>query len=311
MPLEIQRNVSETHPVLGIHASHLTVQYNEEMVEMPYFAASYADYDKSYKCRMNLASNIFQYHVDLNRYPLSIHRLDTVEENYRSILRRSAPIIADLNFSWADHVWNEEERNMILDLQLRLDTSFLSDVVNRNLDIETFRDRLDSLDSYHEDITKCPTISLYTELEILEQQLDLIIKRGYQRFNIEWADIGTHDDRWELLGKIREKKIWCNLVGVMQRWYGEERLSYPMLAFIRGCHTCGMGYRFGSSRKSDRPYRIWALSGRTYSFEETNSTHNVANTNSHNLLLERIVDAHRYIDQHRFFRDFLPQTFHL
>lgn len=319
MEMQILQNISERHPVWRNHVSHLTVEYNKKIIELPDFAANKSDYDKSRRCGTPLETKIFQFHIPLNRRTniRMEQKLSSIRTEYGKILGRYSPVITDLNFNWGEHVWTSEERNVALELQVELETSFLSDViVNRNMEsIDIFEEQLDSLDAFNENSIKCPTISLHTPSDMFEQQLDLIIKRKYQRFNVEWAGILQHDS-WLLLSKIKEKKIWCNLVGIFRR-QGEQKWSNSMIGFVNGCHTCGLGYQHVFGNQNRQP-RSWRLSDDAYQYQEVvrqpnqvNMAPEEADTRSHNLLHNKITESQNYIDRQRFFSDFLPEVFDL
>lgn len=322
MTLEMLQSTTDVHSSLKYRASHLTVKYDNQRIDFPYFCASKVDYDKSsewnadHDDKLNIHSEILQYHVDIQKSKIMTYKCkEKIKDHYDRIVDEHSPIIKDFDFVKCNQVWTTDERTTALNLQKDLNTSFLSDVVvdRTNINIEIFEAQLDDLDAVDKNSIKCPTISLYTPLKMFQKQLDIIIGRKYKRFNIEWGGITRTHAKWLALSMIDNKKIWCNLVNIFQKMQQSSRRSNPMIGFIHGFHTCGLSFKNPRRPEHNKPWEL--LDSYRYNrADEPEGGFNVDDykkydTLSHNFLQEKMLESYIHIDNGTFFSEFLPAEF--
>lgn len=313
MGLVIIENHS-TQGAINKSANYMKVRVNGKEIELPQSCASNSDYKKSMKSNIPLKTKIFQYHVNLNGKGGNIttrHRQETLLKNYQNIQTHHNPMINDINFWWDGHEWTNEEREAALNLQERMNTDFLSDVVaNRNaVNTFDFNTRLDDLLHRPSKKIKSPSVSLRSPPKAFRTQLDLIYKKRFQRFNADWSGLGTFAQNWNILSAfLNNKKIWCNMTGIRRR-DGESR-SYMMLGIAHGAHTVGLGYPPISNKKRNFQQTSYMFNSRTFRYDiMPNTDPAICDTNSHNLLHDTIISSHVHIKNNIFYNRFLPTDF--
>ena len=312
MSLIILGNKSTIHPKQGMSANYMVAQVNgKKPINLPQISASRADYDKAERAKIPLNAKIFQYYINLK---LSIYNGITdpntqkkILDNYKLIMKKHTPIISDVNFWNSNIKWTRRERDAALQLQIQMNTDFLSDIVmDRNQSYSNFEIALTELLNYNCDKIKCPSVSMYDNPIILKRKLNLIYEKKIKRFNIEWAGV-THHDSWNVLSTfLHNKKIWCNMVSINNRRHRTSKKSYPMLGVAYGASTVGLGYF--SAYGNDTP--TW------YNFDPITLKDKLIpgdryelDTISHNRLYKTIYDSHKSIKNNTFYTKIIPPNF--
>ena len=284
-----------------ISANYLKSIVNGKEIELPYLAATKQDYKKSDSANIpdaSLSSRLFQYYINMEYYgDVDITNADlqvTITKNFNSIIESKKPLISDINFWWDGTVWTPEQRTAALNLQLTLGTDFLSDVVidKNNITINDFKNQLDSLlHDFDTDKPKCPTISMGTPIDIFIAQLELISKKKFKRFNVEWGGITNYLPWVELSEFLNDKPIWCNLTSINRKRQGHSMRSNAMIGFVHGgAHSCSNGYPFFYNDDTFEP-KSHLLNKNTCCYEpDPNSPYEISDTVSHNRLWERVLD---------------------
>lgn len=314
--------IQDTHTIVNqnnpknMGANYMKAIVNDKEIELPYFCASRADYDKSEKSKIPLTSKIFQFYVNLaykNRKNIvEIEKQNTLSRNFNKIQKKHNPLISDINFWWNGHTWTDNERNAALNLQLTLQTDFLSDVV-RDRDHITpsrFDEQLEDLLSRETEKIKCPSISMKTNIDVFKTQLDSITDKGFKRFNVDWAGITAYRPWQALTNFLKDKKIWCNMTSINHRRQSAAKKSNAMLGFAHGAHTCGLGYySFIPKNKTTLPKSL-LLNPNTFCYEKDNNpNYKSSDSISHNRLFEKVLESHKKIQDDTYYNDFIPSKF--
>lgn len=295
-------------------SNYMKVDVNGKEIELPYFCASKSDYDKSAKSGVNLASKVFQCYVNLTRADwgniAEIDKQNKLSTNFNKIQEKYNPLISDINFWWDGHEWTDAERNAALNLQLTLQTDFLSDVVRDrdNITMDLFEEQLEDLLNHDTEKIKCPSISMKTPIDIFRSQLQLISDKNFKRFNVDWTGI-TNYEPWQLLTSfLKNNKIWCNMTSINSRRQGATRKSNAMLGFAHGAHTCGLGYMIFP--REDGPDSSLLLNQNSFCYEtDDNPNYELSDSVSHNRLFQRVLESHGSINDDTYYNNFLPADF--
>ena len=307
-------DIKSTSNLKNITANYMKVKLNDKEIEFPQFCASFSDYNKSDRAYIGLKAKIFQYHINLVKYDniTTTTRQDRLLKNYQTIQTKHSPILNDVNFWWDGHKWSDEEREAALNLQLRMNTDFLSDIVtDRDHDnLDRFEKQLDDLLSRRTDKIKCPSISLKTNKELFLEQLNLFSEKNIQRFNADWTGISNYE-QWRILSAfLKDKKIWCNLTGITDRRHRTTKKSYAMFGIAHGVHTVGLGYPSGFSVDDNYVPKSYMINADSFCYEQVHDTHSdICDTKSHNLLSAKIIESQINIKNNTFYDDFLPKDF--
>lgn len=311
MSLTILSNTPVAQLGSQISTKYMKVEINKKILELPQLCASYSDYDKSKTSNIPLNATIFQYYVNLTRFKRDItdpHTQQRILDNYKYIQNKYAPIVSDVNFWWGSKSWDSKKRNIALQLQEKMDTDFLSDVVDKNETYADFSIRLDDLINYPSKKTKCPSISLRSDIKLLKKQLDLIYSKKIKRFNVDWTGI-TNLKKWRVLSLfLSNKKIWCNMTSINIKKHRTTLKSYMMLAISYGANTAGFGYYGNGGLNSNSiNYKFDPV---TLRYVISKNSRDVNDTNSHNAIYLKILNSHSHIRNNTFYSSrFMPRSF--
>lgn len=318
MQVQFLEQKSCLSPDERLSANYLKCKINDIEVEFPYMNATKQDFDKSSEANP-LQSQYFQYFVNEldSRLPdiTTECRQNQISTNFLNVVDEYDPVLTDITLYYDSHEIGEERRRAFLDLQSRLKTTFLSDIeVDKNQEINDFREQLEYLDSIETDQIKSPTISMVSPLELFEKKLEVILENNrYGRFNVEWGGQSKYYDRWLKLSKlISTKKIICNVVSINQkRRYSEPYESYVTKQFMLGVCCCCTGYYGGGNKNKKRaPQRSFVLNENTWNYEERPEiSYDLATTLSHNTLSRIVQDSRQHILDDTYFSNFVPQNF--
>ena len=318
MPVQFLEQKSTTSPDGRLSTNYLKCKINDIEVEFPYMNATKQDFDKSSEVNP-LQSQHFQFFVnELSSNLLDITtecRQNQIATNFLDVIEQHEPVIKDIVLYYNSHEIGKERRDAFLDLQIRLNTTFLSDIeFDKNQSFEDFQRQLQNLDSIETEQIKSPTINMITPIELFKKKLELILENNkYDRFNVEWGSQGKYFDRWLLLSKLlSKKKIICNVVSINQkRNYYEPFESYIAKQFMIGAHSCSTGYYGGGDKNEKRlPPRSFILNENNWYYEEQPEiSYNLANTLSHNTLSKIAHNSRQYILNDTYFSKFVPQNF--
>lgn len=299
-----------------LSANYLKSIVNGKEIDLPSPCASKSDYDNSEIAKIPLETKIFQHYVNMITLKKggiqNTANQATITRDFNDLKSKYNPLISDINF-WNDgRTWTENERKTALNLELTLDIDFLSDVVldKQNITARAFETQINSLlNDYETDRQKCPTISLGTPLDVFNQQLKLISKYKFKRFNVDWAGITTAYPTWQSLTEfLKENQIWCNMTSVNQRRQGNSMRSNMMIGFVHGVHTCGFGFPAIPPSVQTEP-ESYLINRDSYRYETDERAHQVSDTISHNRIFERVFESHTHIQNDTYYDNFIPEEF--
>lgn len=326
MSMSVQILTSRSTKMVGtsVFAKYMRVKIDDMVINLPELCSSKADFDKSNKMKKRLSADFFQYHVNFNKKDSIVNRIPKLLANYKQIQKLYHPRISDVNFCRGDQIWSDGDREAVLDLQLEMNTNFLSDIPFRYRNIEPnedeveytnyalkeFKSRLIDLNKRTSSKTKSPTISMKSDRRVFARQLAMIDKHKFQRFNVEWASVRTNNYNWLELSKfLFNNEIWCNMTGITPRREPKTRRSNILLAVVHGVNTMGLGhprgYNFNSSKRTAYLFNkstfkdVAQMSGDVDEFD----------IKSHNLMCKTIRDGHKFIRNDTFYKNFVPSDF--
>ena len=298
-------------------SNYLKCKINDIEVEFPYMNATRQDYKKSSEVNP-LYSKHFQFFINQFSPPVPDITTDCrqtqISTNFLNVVDDYNPLLTDITLYYDDHEVGEERRNEFLKLQMKLKTTFLSDIeIDKNQSTQEFQTQLDYFDSIDSDQIKSPTISMQTTEEVFEEKLNVILDKKYDRVNVEWGGKTDYYDNWFNLSKLLfKKKIICNIVSINRvRDYSEPYESNVLKQFMLGASSCSTGYYGGGNNKEKRkPQRSFVLNENTWKYEEhPEISYELANTLSHNTLSKITNDSYRNILDDTYFDNFVPQEF--
>ena len=190
MPVQFLEQKSSISPNGKLSANYLKCKINDIEVEFPYMNATKQDFDKSSEVNP-LQSRHFQFFVnELDpRVPdiTADCRQNQISTNFLNVVDEHDPVLTDITLYYDSREVGQARKTVYLDLQNRLNTTFLSDIeIDKNQSITDFTTQLQDLDSIDTEQIKSPTISMSSPLELFEKKLEVILENNrYDRFNVE------------------------------------------------------------------------------------------------------------------------------
>ncbi len=312
MVLTILNHKLSSHTKHPISARYMKVKINNQILELPQICANKAYYDKSSVANIQLNAQIFQYHVDISRYKNKDITDSTTQssilENFKLLQQKYRPKISDVNFR-SNHDWNSKERNVALQLQDKMNTDFISDVIpdKHHQDKHGYELWLKTLMAHRSNKTKCPSISMKSNEVDLKDQLDVIANKKFIRFNIDWTGISTLSP-WLILSKFLSKNnIWCNMTAIRNKMHLRSSKSYLMMGIAYGASTVSLGF-YGGGIFEQKP-KPNLFDSRTFEYKTIkNGAVEKCDTMSHNIIHDEILKLHQHILNNTFYNH-IPKTF--
>ena len=312
MSLIITNSKLSHHTKHPISARYLKVKINSHILELPQICAGRADYEKSDTANIPLNAQIFQYHVNISRYKnndiTDLGTQNKILENFKRLQQKYNPKISDVNFR-INRDWNSKERDIALQLQDKMNTDFISDVIpdkhhQNKRDYEVW---LKKLLSHNSKKTKCPSISMKSNEADLKDQLDVIANKKFDRFNIDWTGTSTLSP-WFILSRFLSKNtIWCNMTAIRNKMHSGSSKSYLMLGIAYGANTVGLGFYGGGTFEQPPKPKLFDLN--TFEYKTVkNGMMEKCDTISHNTIHNKILKLHHDIQNNTFYKH-IPKTF--
>lgn len=169
-----------------------------------------------------------------------------IVRDYNALITRKPHSLIDFYLQYPqDKILRDTDRDIIHKIQHDAGATIISDYeTNREQNINTFASQILELRRKYPRHIICPTLDIGMKTEgLFGKKLDVIINKGFDRFNIIYRSIPDNLDKWvELSAKIHGKGIWCNVVGISPRWYGKSTISNAFRVFLFGVHTISAGY---------------------------------------------------------------------
>jgi len=204
--------------------------------------------------RTSLACPAFQMvkqmrNIDMLR---SRTQISQATNEYRNLLTAKAGSIGDwfLQLPKIVHLTQTDRLN-VHKIQVDAGATILSDIeLSREQNEDDFEaDILNLRDKYPDKIIS-PTIDMETvTIGLVDRKVEKILKNGFDRFNVIYRSIYQKFPNWiDLSNRLLGKGIWCNVVGVLPRWHGKERISKVITPFLFGTHSTSLGLPWYASK---------------------------------------------------------------
>lgn len=197
-------------------------------------------------------------------------------------------------------------------IQVNAGALAISDLeINREQPAADFETDIMALRKQYPNHIVCPTIDVGIKTNgLFAEKVDKVIGNGFDMFNVVYRSIPENFVNWiDLPTKLLGKNIWCNVVGVLPRWYGKtERISQISRTFLFGVHSSSLGLPWSGSQP--KPTRLnqrtlcfdIAPAGTSYEFSRTAAV----------VTQDRALGTARsHTMGSTFFRNFVPSTYGL
>lgn len=312
-------NRSLTNTENNFTTNYLKAMIDDFEFECPYLCSNKSDYKKSHDTQIDLESKIFYYYIDQtasNAKPLTdVTKRTAIRKDFENIVNKKDPKITGINFYYDSNHVDERTRQLSLEIQTELQTTFLSDMEpDKNQSALEFERQLDNFLEMETDQIKCPTISLRTENpELFEEKIKLVIKKKFKVFNVEWGGFSQYPRNMSILSsELANKKILCNIISVKPlRSNAPPFASNHILAGLIGAHLISPGYLRPNAKLPAimPPGKIFNT--QTWCYEESERPRNIIHTESNNLIFNSLREIGLSVVDQTPHSDFVPQEFQL
>ncbi|QUC64405.1 hypothetical protein NsoK4_08245 [Nitrosopumilus sp. K4] len=261
-----------------IGANVISVTLAEKEFEFPTVVPHQSELKKANDTNIKLNSSLLQFvhRVDGNKRIDNDGIRDNIIDKLNSVMEENPKLLVDIFFQfWESFPPTKIEQEYILQIQEKAGCLIISDYeTDPHQDIIKFEERLKELIHRFPNKIISPTLDLSTKPPgLFEAKIALLFKYGIKRFNVIYRSIIDEQDNWITLSRmIYGRDIWCNVVGIPQRYYSRtDKFSLIAAVFLYGVHTASLQYpRFSKKAKSkteqDKKPRI----AQQYLFNPTN-----------------------------------------
>lgn len=287
------------HNIVGANAVNAIVAHHK--LKFPMISPHQSDLSKSDDAELPLNSTLFQYVFKPTR-KIKIDEKDTKEritDEYRSLLQRHSKLVGDFYYQYfSNYLPTDIERNSILDVQRDAGAKVLSDYeTNPEQSVDQLESQILELRNNNRKYITSPTLDMgMATIGLFGQKIDMLLKHKFQRFNVIYRPILTYQFNWiELSKKLLQKPIWCNVVGIPQRFLSSVNpISLLSIPFLYGVHSTSLGYPTrGRKKKNSKPKpklkQKYSFNNSTYHFEISN--------NNNSALEDRVISFNDQIDE--------------
>ncbi len=315
--LEILDSVNLKHTGSDITSKYMKVKIDDFEFSCPYLASNLSDYKKSHETSIPLDGQMFQYYIDQtasNAKPLTdITKRSCIINAFNKIIEVKHPRITALNFYYDSRFVNEETRRISKEIQMELNTTFLSDLEpDKNQSAGQFESQLIDLHDIESDQIKCPTISLRTtDPKLFEEKIELIFSMPFKIFNVEWGGITKFKQNILILSrKLAEKEILCNMISTKPlRRYFDPLTSNLIHAGLFGSSLVSPGYV-----RPAGPLPVLLPLGKlfnseTWLYAESAGARNILHVNSMNSIFNALQEIGVNIRDGNTFEDTIPMNY--
>lgn len=230
---------------IGVNA--IDVEINGKKLRLPAVVPNKIETQYSQRAGIRIDTSIIQYVKRI--YDISYLRnptncVETINE-YRGMIVRNPESILDFYLQYPQgKKIKDSDREIIHDIQRKAGALILSDYeTDPEQDVGVFESQVLDLQRTNPRHVVCPTLDIGMRPEgLFAKKLDVVIK-NFDRFNVIYRSIKENTDKWaQLSERLYEQKVWCNVVGVSQRWFGKNMISNNSRVFLFGAHTASQGY---------------------------------------------------------------------
>lgn len=231
-----------------------------------------------------------------------------IVRDYNALITRKPHSLIDFYLQYPqDNVLTNSDRDTIHKIQHSAGATIISDYeTNREQNINTFTAQILEVRRKYPRHVVCPTLDVGMKTEgLFGKKLDVIINKGFDRFNVIYRSIPDNLDKWvELSAKIHGKGIWCNVVGISPRWYGKTTISNAFRVFLFGVHTISAGYPWIGAPNA----RSFVFNGNTVCYDLASNGVSYEESRSVSLREQRqqLVLSRQHIINRTYFATYVP-----
>ena len=246
-----------------------------------------------------------------------------ISEKISKVFDENPELIGDSFFQfWQNYPPREPERVRILEAQNEANSLIISDYeTNPQQSTNQLEAKLlETLDNYPKNIVS-PTLDIGMKpVELFQDKLDLLFDLKIKRFNVIYRSFIDELDNWiALSNKLYAKNIWCNVVGIPQRFYSkQDPFSLISTVFLFGAHTASLQYpRFSKAKKTELPRKttkpnVYMFNPNTGYFESNHSmSDEESRARSINALVNYLHSTQQHISAKTYYKKFVNNQFGL
>ena len=294
------------HNLIGVNAVNATIGHYE--LKFPMISPHQSELSRSKEAKIPLKSPLIQF-VHLPKKSNKINEKstkDSVTENYKNLIDTHPKLVPDFYYQYyPKYPPNEKERIAILDIQRDAGSTILSDYeTNPEQSIDKFESQILDLRANNSKHVPSPTLDMSIEtIGLFAKKIDKLIEHKFQRFNVIYRSITDYQVNWiELSQKIFTKDIWCNVVGVSQRYLSKSNpISLLSAVLLYGAHSVSLGYPIIRNSKNIQQ-SIYNFNKTTHNFNKvTNMSESANRVNSINDQVEELIIIRNHIIKKTFF----------
>ena len=300
------------HSIVGANAVGATVAHHK--LKFPMVSPHQSELLKSENSKIFLKSPLFQY-IHVPRKNNKINEKLTkkeVTEDYKTLIDEHPELIADFYYQYyPNYPPNNREVDAILDIQRDADAVILSDYEsNPEQTVDKFESQILNLRRNNRKYVPSPTLDIGMQtIGLFAKKVDKLIKYKFQRFNVIYRPILTHQVNWiDLSHRLLEKHIWCNVVGIPHRFLSSTNpISLLSTPFLYGVHSTSLGYPIIRNTKKKKKLSKYNFNNKTYLFDKV---HNISESESRVISINKQVDelavVRRHIIKRTFYSKYIP-----
>jgi hypothetical protein len=298
--------------LVGANAITCTTQYGK--LRSPMISPHQSELSKSDLAKIPLNSSLFQY-VHIPRKDNKVNEKNTKEtitNDYKKWIDKYPKLITDFYYQYyPDYPPTIVERNAILDIQRDAGAKILSDYeTNPEQTVEKFEEQILSFRNDNKKYIPSPTLDIdIRTIGLFTKKLDKILEHKFQRFNVIFRSLLTYQVNWiDLSHRLLQKNIWCNVVGVPQRFLsGTNPISLLSVPFLYGVHSTSLGYPIIRNKKTKKKIQKYSFNNNTYTFDKIFSASESENrTTSFNEHVDELKIARKHIINRKFYSQYIP-----
>lgn len=272
---------------------------------------------KAEEVEIFLKSPLFQY-VHMPRRKNKIDEKSIKEEateDYKTLIEKYPKLVSDFYYQYyPDYPPNDKERDAILDIQRNAGASILSYYeTNPEQTVEEFESQILDFRNNNRKYVSSPTLDIgMRRIGLFAKKIDKLIEHKFQRFNVIYRPIFTHQVNWlDLSQRLLGKAIWCNVVGISQRYLSNTNpISLLATPFLYGVHSTSLGYPMIRKKKTTKPKpkrSNYNFNKRTYHYDKV---HDISESESRAISINEQVDelkiARKHIIKRTFYSKYVP-----
>lgn len=304
--------------LIGANAMSATVAGHK--LRFPMIGPHQSELSKSKRAKIHLKSPLLQYvHTPRRKNKIDEKSIkEEVTKKYKTLIEKNSQLVADFYYEYyPDYPPNSQERDAILDIQRDAGAVVLSDYeIDPEQSVEKFESQILDLRNNNRKHVTSPTLDMKMRtIGLFIKKLDKLVEHRFQRFNVIYRPFLTYQVNWfDLSHMLLGKPIWCNMVGVPQRYLSNiNPISLLTTPFLYGVHTVSLGYpQRGRTKKNSKPKPKPTLSKynfntETYSFDKvSNISESESRAYSINGLVAELKIARKHIIKRTFYSKYIP-----